>query len=629
MLKRMIIASLVLVLVSLVTADMPRTEMAQLETYARIPCIMGQPQDGYAELYEFDMWLSEAGHSEAHVRRCGAPPYRAITHDGYSPFEVVPGRYAILLHQPEWFLRPAVVPNVTVRPGKSMLNVIPSLDYSCVTRGGKLGPWEKSGSPDPWISGKTFYQTFVARGTSITHVHFRLAGTKAEIARVSIHKVDEGLSPDRWKRVGPERIADKLGALKDNWVGWRSGEVVTIPGQRYAVRIAGEADGLPEDMAMLVHYDNVGPGYEKGTAWVDGIKQQCDIYGSISSDSDGTVIPYMRIYEIKPGELGGTGTWSQTWVAQGKSIAAVDLLVAWGMSEDVKGVQAEFRIREGGPNGKIIGVPKRTFTAWWAPGMGFLGAAWQPGEVSLTPGKTYCVECVAISPSKGYNVAVINSPNNAYPRGMAFRDGVPVANQDLEMTIVEYKTCPKPVTNNPVHEPKGKNFIVNGGFEGGIPNEQNAQDPSGWTRWNTRQTSFWYGKYGRNGSNAARIIGGNINDTCIDGGYVQRVTGLDSKKTYCLSGWTSSSAKTDMCYMTAVGYDPTGQTSDPNSPTIVWKLAGRRSFIFDRVVFMGIRPQTDSISIWTRGSNNQVGDLVFTVDFDDFALVEESNPGGK
>lgn len=84
-----------------------------------------------------------------------------------------------------------------------------------------------------------------------------------------------------------------------------------------------------------------------------------------------------------------------------------------------------------------------------------------------------------------------------------------------------------------------------------------------------------------------------------------------------------------MCYMTAVGYDPTGQTSDPNSPTIVWKLAGRRSFIFDRVVFMGIRPQTDSISIWTRGSNNQVGDLVFTVDFDDFALVEESNPGGK
>ncbi|MDM8007363.1 MAG: hypothetical protein QUV05_14585 [Phycisphaerae bacterium] len=614
----------ILVSLSVAAAEPPPASLERLPTYARIPSILGQPKAGFVELYEFDMWLSEQGRSEAHVRRCGAPPYEATSHDGHALFDVLPGNYAILLHQPEWFVRPAVVADVRVRPGENVpRNIMPPLDYCCVS-GTKLGPWEKPGLPQPWATAKIFHQTFVAKGTSITHAHYKLAGHKATSMRVSIHEVREGIPPANWPRVGPERIDPELGQLNDNWVGWRSGELPTVPGRKYALRLEGLAKTGGEDtsITILVHHDAVGPGYLAGTAYADGKQQKYDLYASISSDSDGTVVPYMRIYDIKPGELAGAGTWSQSWVAQGRSLAAVDLLVAWGEKE--RGVLAEMRVHEGdSPKGRVIGVTKRATTAWWGPGHGFLGAAWQPGEVELQPGKAYCLEFVTCPPCKGYNVSAINHPANAYPNGQAFRDGQPVADKDLEMTVVEYVEAAKPRVPKEPYRPEGRDLLINGDFEQGTASQENAQDPPGWKRWSTSPTAFWYGKYGRDGSNASRVIGGNINGTKIDGGFVQQVVGLKRGKSYCLSGWTASSAMSDKRYLSAVGYDPTGQTDDPKASTIVWGLTGRRSHLYDQVVFPGIKPQGNTISVWTRGHNKEIGDLIFTVDFDDVSLVEE------
>lgn len=621
MIHEMLLAVLSMTLTGTPAAE-PASALGRLVTHARIPGILGQPGAGFVELYEFDMWLSEEGPSEAHVRRCGAPPYEATTHDGSAPFDVLPGSYAILLHQPEWFVRPAVVPDIAVKAGRNPdRNVIPALDYCCVS-GTKFGSWERPDLPKPWATAKVFHQTFVARGTSITHAHYKLAGAEATSTRVSIHEVSDGTPPDRWKQVGPERVDPKIGPLNDNWVGWRSGDLPTVPGRRYALRIEGLGPSGQQVLSMVVHHDAAGPGYAQGTAYADGVARKYDLYASISSDSDGTVIPYMRVHDIKPGELGGAGTWSQSWVAKGRSLAAADLLVAWGGEE--KGVFAEIRVHEGdNPTGKVIGVAKRTHAAWWGPGYGFLGAAWQPGEVELDAGKPYCLEFVTCPPCKGYNVAVVNHPANAYADGQAFRDGKPVPDKDLEMTVVEYLTFDKPREPAPVYEPKGRNLLNNGDFEKGTPSTTDADDPPGWKRWNTSPTAFWYGKFGRHGSNAPRVIGGNINNTKIDGGFVQRVAGLSPNKTYCLSGWTCSSAQADKRYLAALGYDPTGQVADPKAGTIVWGLSGRRSFAYDPVIFRGIRPGSDSISVWTRGHNKDVGDLIYTVDFDDLTLVEE------
>lgn len=609
---------------ALVVGAEPASTVGRLSTHARIPSILGRPQAGFVELYEFDMWINEQGHSEAHVRRCGAPPYEATRHDGYTPFDVLPGNYAILLHQPEWFVRPAVVWDIRVKVGDNPpRNIVPSLDYACAS-GTKFGSWQKPGVPDPWAAARVFHQTFAARGTSITHAHCKLAGHKATSMRVSIHEAREGASPSEWKQVGPHRITAKLGQLNDIWVGWRSGELPTEPGRRYALRLEGLAEaGGDASISPVVHHDAAGPGYSQGTAYADGTPQKYDLYATVSSDSDGTVIPYMRIHDIKPGNLAGSGTWAQTWVAQGRSLAAVDLLVAWGGKE--KGVLAEMRVHEGdSPGGKVIGVTKRATTAWWGPGHGFLGAVWQPGEVELQPGKTYCLEFVTCPPCKGYNVSVVNHPANAYPDGQAFRDGQPVPDKDLEMTVVEYVEPARPRVPPEPHRPEGRNLLTNGDFEQGTASEENAQDPPGWKRWSAGSTAFWYGRYGRDGTNASRVIGGNINDTRIDGGFVQQVSGLKAGRSYCLSGWTCSSAMTDRRYLSAIGYDPTGQVENPKAATIVWGLTGRRSFLYDQLVFPGIKPKGNRISVWTRGHNNEVGDLVFTVDFDDFALVEES-----
>ncbi len=613
--------TLALGMTTIVAAAEPPSMMGNLVTRARIPGILGQPQAGYVELYEFDMWLSEEGLGEAHVRRCGAPPYEPTTHDGYTPFDVLPGTYAILLHQPEWFVRPAVLHDITVRPGRNPeLNVIPPLDYACVF-GTKFGSWKQPGLPEPWAAATVFHQTFVAKGTSITHAHYKLANANAASTRVSIHEVRDNVPPEQWKQVGPERIDPKLGALNDNWVGWRSGDLPTVPGRKYALRIEGLGDAGRNDLSMLVHHDAAGPGYDKGTGYADGVAQKYDLYASISSDSDGTVIPYMRVHDIKPGELGGGGTWAQTWVAKGKSLASADTLVAWGGEQ--KGVKAEIRVHENDPKGRQIGVAKRTEAAWWGPGYGFLGAAWQPGEVELQPGKTYCLEFVTVPPYKGYNAAVVNDPRNAYPHGNAFCDGKPVMDKDLEMTVVEYVSPGKPRKPVPPYEPKGRNLLTNGDFEQGTLSDADAPDPPGWKRWSTSATAFWYGKYGRNGSNASRVIGGNINGTKIDGGFVQTVSGLSRSKSYCLSAWICSSTHADKRYLAAVGYDPTGQVANPKAVTIIWGLTGRRSAMYDQIVFHGIRPKGNSISVWTRGHNKDVGDLIYTVDFDDFALVEE------
>lgn len=595
--------------------------LGRIDAHARIPRVMGHPDAGFVELYEWDLWACESGPSEAYVRRAGAPPYRPTSHDGHCPLEMLPGRYAVLLHQPEWFVRPAVARGIDLEAGRAVdRDVMPGLDYSCAT-GTNIGIWDKPGVEKPWAWGRVFHQTFVARGTSITHAHYRLAGRKSKAARISIRLVTDDSHPDRWTAVGPERVDDDTGVLNDNWVAWRSGEVPTTPGQRYALCIEALPDGDDVGLGVLVHRDVIGPGYDQGTAFVDGQRQPYDLYATISSDSDGTVIPYMRVHDLKPGELAGWGTWAQTWVAKGRGLAAVDFLVAWPQDEK-EVVAAELRVREGGPNGKRVGVAKRTHAAWWAPGCGFLGAVWQPGEVRLEPRKTYCIEVVAVPPSKGYSAGVVNHPANAYPDGTAFRNAKPVPDKDLEMTIVEYADLAAPPAEPPTYEPRGRNLLVNGDFEQGTASEQDAPDPPGWTRWTRRPTAFWYGRYGRNGTNAGRVIGGSINGTKIDGGFVQRVGGLSREKRYTLSGWVAASAQADLRYAEAIGYDPTGQVADPTAATIVWQHAGRLSFAYEQVVVRDVRPKGDAISVWTRGTNRDVGDRIYTVDFDDFALVE-------
>jgi hypothetical protein len=301
-------------------------------------------------------------------------------------------------------------------------------------------------------------------------------------------------------------------------------------------------------------------------------------------------------------------------------LAGADFMVV--STENIKTLLAEAQVHEDTPEGKAVGIPKRGQAIAWGPGSGWVGVAWQPGEVPLEPGKTYCIQWRSQGKAR-YRGGIVNNPANAYANGMAFLDGTPQPDADLEMTLIEYSQ-PAPTTTQPApYTPTNANLMMNGDFEQGQPT-QDAKDIVGWTRWESAPTTWWYGPYGRNKSQAIRAVGGSINGTKMDGGLVQRIDGLSAAKTYRLSGWVTSNMPSDMQFLAAIGCDPTGQTTDSTAPTIVWEPGVRECERFDQVVIQDIHPNSGSVSVWLRAANKTAEQIVFT-SFDDLVL-EETTP---
>jgi hypothetical protein len=603
----------------------PCSALGKLEGHARVEISKGHPEKGHIELYEWDVWLTPNGQGENRVRRTGAPPMENVRHDGYYSFYPLAGTYSLYMHQPEWWVRPKVIPNINIRDGQELtINAEPPTDYSMVF-GNNMGPWQGKG--DPWAWATTWHQTFIALGTGITKVQFKLAGTNTERVRVSVHEDNGDPNPENWPQVGPERVIPNVGTMGDNWTGWLSGEVPTTPGKTYAVRLHDA--GGNRDFGPFVYRDALGDGYEKGTAYGDGEAKPFDLYMTISADNDGSLIAYGKRAASKPGGLAGWAvSWGQTWKAIGKSLAGMDLFAASGSSKYSGIIHAEVTVHRGGPGGKQIGPTKRVNTAWWGPGVGIFAVSYSPGEVPLTPGGTYCIQVTAVEPKGpgvediGFNPSFFHLADDAYSQGMACKDGERQPEVDLEMTIVEWTTSPplpKPPPA-PVPPDPSKNLLKNGDMEDGQPGNEGNPVPEGWTRWKRRPTAWWYGKdFGRNGTLGIRVIGGAINGTKIRGGIVQRVDGLSPAKEYRLSGWVRTSNVTSNRHAAYIGFDPTGQTDDPFASTVKWIPTGDLSGVFEQVFSEPFRPSRDSVSVWTRGENEDTTE-VFTVDFDDLVL---------
>jgi hypothetical protein len=605
----------------------PCAALDKLEGHGRVEMSKGHPEKGHIELYEWDVWLTPDGEGENRVRRTGAPPGEGVRHDGYYSFYPLAGRYSLYLNQPEWWVRPKVVPNIEVKDGKPLVvHAIPPVDYS-MGFGNNMGVWEGKG--DPWDWATTWHQTFVALGTGITKVQFKLAGTNTDRIRVSVHEDSGDPNPENWPQVGPERVIPKVGTMGDNWTGWLSGEVPTRPGKTYAVRLHDA--GGNADFGPFVHRDALGGGYEKGTAYGDGEARPHDLYMIVSADNDGSLIAYAKRAASKPDGLAGWAVqWGQTWKAVGKSLAGMDLFAASGSSRHSAIIHAEVTVHRGGPGGEQIGPTKRVNTAWWGPGVGIFGVSYSPGEVPLTPGGTYYIQVTTVDPKGpgvediGFNPVAFQLPDDAYPSGMAYKDGKRQPDVDLEMTIVEWTSSPALPKPQPASVPPGlsKNLLENGDMENGQPGNEGDPVPEGWTRWKRRPTAWWYDTdFGRNGTLGSRVIGGSINGTKIQGGIVQRVDGLSPVEKYRLSGWVRTSHVTSNRHAAFLGYDTTGQTEDPFAPSVQWIPTGNLSNVFRRVVSEPIRPSKDSVSVWTRGENEDTGE-VFTVDFDDLVLEQ-------
>ena len=390
-----------------------------------VPKVKGQPSNGYVALYEWNIWMCRDGTgTTGQAYRVGLPP--APTQSFYS-FLAPGGTYSFYLDEPMFWGRPTVVAYVTVpSSGTSTRNVELPTDYSCAF-GTNSGPW----GDDPWTSWRpAWYQTFIATGTSITGLDFKLAGTHVSEMRLSIHR-DNGGNITTWPQVGVTRTAYNVGTLNDNWVRLRSNDIPTTPGQRYALKLTGQNGNPNNEFAVFRRIDE-GLGYGQGQAYDDGgAPQNFDLYAIVLSDNDGTVIPYC-VMESDGGDLAGwAGVWSQEVKAVGSSLAGATLYFA---SPDWHHV-GTVKVRTGGPSGTQVGPAKSAWTASMAAESAFFAASWNPGEVPLTPGQVYYLEFS----SQGFNPHRFTKSINAYPYGHAWQSYTNSwPDVDLHMQVVEY-----------------------------------------------------------------------------------------------------------------------------------------------------------------------------------------------
>lgn len=560
------------------------------------------------------------------------------------------GNYTLVFASPAHFMRPIVMTNLYTRPGDIIDRVVtPRADYAVFFE----GAWDNKPAG-------AYYQTFEAKGKSLTHAGFRLAhdgvdgsGPKSQNLVVSIHRRGPG-PPDTWPRVGPAvTIPDVDSGGPKNYVwsaGWNSGEVPLTPGEPYAVCLRAEAPG-----GGFQPFWRPAEGQPSGCYRIAPDQRgfvNRELWMSVGTDGDGLLIPYNKRVHKKFVSLTKFGRkWSQTYVAQGRSLASVILYAATsGVQPSLNRQRVALRLRRGGPDGPLVGIEKiaigngnYTGDASW----GVFGCAFAPNEVPLEPGRTYAIEFESIENYEtlhgfvnakgqmsddrpGFN-PYRKDPRDTYERGTAWFNGTQAMDYDLDMQVVEYE-FPAEGWANAVET---TNVLTNGDMESG---DFSGQDPSrgepiGWKRFSIEDgTAHFYVTDGADPKNRiVRVTAAGGGADPVDGGYVQSVSGLNRLETYRLSGRVRSSWAVDDRHQCRVGYDPTGQVEDPRAETIVWSILPAVHGLFVAYESEPIRPAKDAISVWLRGTAAALPDAPFRADFDDFALrqVRTEVPDGR
>ncbi len=539
-------------------------------------------------------------------------------------------RYTIAYSTPGKAMRPIIRTNVYTRDGDAFdINVSPAFDYAVLD--------ETEWDPKP---AREYYQTFTAKGTSITSVGLKLAhdgvdgeGPGAQNLVISIHRKGKSAgAPDAWRQIGPSMpvLNVDCGGVKsyDFSAGWDSGEVPTIPGETYAVRLRTESPA-GKFQAYWKPHEGEGGCYRVGSDGAKGWPGR-DLWMTVASDSDGLVIPYnKRVHREFVGETKFGRKWSQTYVAQGKGLASVILYTATsGVQPGLPRQRVAVRVREGGPDGPVVGVEKiaigsGNFTgdASW----GVFGCAWAPGEVELEPGKTYAIEFESIETLEslagyvnikgmkndcipGFHPYPKTAPDS-YKLGQAYFLGKPT-DFDLDMQVVEYRSS----SLDWAGAADDANLLKDGLLsEGGASWHAFTVEPG--------TECSCVDDPNDAGNRILRTSCKSADATKVDGGFVQVVQELNRADTYRLQAQVRSTWAADVDHQCYVGYDPTGQDQDPQAKTIVWSTAfppihGRW------VLFTSdpIRPTGSAISVWVRGRTTKPGDYPFRADFDDLQL---------
>ncbi|MDX1964713.1 MAG: hypothetical protein SFX18_16305 [Pirellulales bacterium] len=565
------------------------------------------------------------------------------------------GRYTLLFGTPGHYARPRIVTNIFLRDNEELKwDTQPLFMYA-----------QFDDRDYDTKRASHYWQKFIANGTGMTSVGFKLAhdgvdgvGSGSQTVLVSIHRRGNG-PPDSWPQIGPAIPAVEVdcgGPKSYSYsVGWNTGEVVTEPGETYAVQLRAEQPGG----TFQTHWANDGnpatdcyrEGEQGKTGW-----QGKDLWLAVGGDGDGLVIPYNKRVHKQFGELTNClPKWSQSYVAQGKSLAAVQLYAAVsGAQPPLSRQRVIVRIRESAPDGKIVGVERvaigngnYTGDASW----GVFGTVYSPGEVPLVPGKKYVIEWESLESGHtldgfvnikgevsngkpGFN-PYRKHPLDQYDQGTAYLDGKDMQ-YDLDAQIVEYT---EPIIG--ATHIDNNNLLINGDFEAinradgiliGGPTVDftppKKQVPITWQEFKLApDTELSITAIPSHHDFVARVqapaksLADPTHAPPLDGGWVQQVTGLNPHDTYRVEGDVRCTWPLDDARQCLIGIDPTGQMDNPRADTIQWTKLPEFHGVFSRHAGEPIRPQADKLSVWLRAKTTKHDKVApFVAEFDNLHL---------
>ncbi|MBI4582190.1 MAG: carboxypeptidase regulatory-like domain-containing protein [Planctomycetes bacterium] len=316
---------------------------------------------------------------------------------GYTIDNLPPGRYAVCVPAGETY-RPVVVPAVEVRADNTA-RVDLRARQSLVIDG------------DSWVQAyPSFAQSFAATGLGLTVAQIKAFGSQR---RVTLQVLD-GEGPTE-RPLGPPRTTEPVGGEGTASVCWAGGEVTTIPGRVYTLKMSAA-----EGQMWVPGVAGRGDVYPLGMAWFDGsARPHSDLGLLLCEDSDDLRTDYALAGSRRDHRAISAG---QTFVALSRCITFASAQLA-GVGAAPSHVR--FSIHEGGPGGPQLGPSKAV-----APGPD-AAVVWGPQEVPVEPGGVYYLHIESYSGGE----FLINYQRDAYAQGQAFFDGRADPTRDLSAFV--------------------------------------------------------------------------------------------------------------------------------------------------------------------------------------------------
>jgi len=298
--------------------------------------------------------------------------HTGMARDGYTELSPGAGRYAMSIED-RGDIRPPIMYDIM-----GLRDRIVPIDLTM--------RWVYSPDDVMWTrAAREWAQSFVAPGAAVTRISVRVASEPEQFV-ITIH---EG-APDGPQIGRPRRF--EAGSATWGYVDWVPGEVPTVAGVTYFVRIVA-ADG--GEWVPFVH--TTGDCYPEGSAYAD---RRCepgtDLTMFIACEDDGYV-------QHRPGPgIDRTG-WAMgsnrfPFVARGRNViyARAEVRFDWPVDGPFT---LNFLVRVVDGAGNPLGPTHRYWSSHHPPTPGAVknhysvGALWHPAQVPLKPGKMYWLEC--------------------------------------------------------------------------------------------------------------------------------------------------------------------------------------------------------------------------------------------